>query len=250
MFNHRIMAFTTAAFLFLFLTTIDAFAGQQSRTGSYQGRKTSGTWQQDVHRAPGHVDRSSTWQNDRGQGSRVSEKNWNKEAETGSYSSTATRTDGKTTSRQGTVNKTGEGSYTVDGTRTGANGKVTGVEKTITRNPGGSSSVHSVYTGPEGKTKTDDRTIQKTEDGRNVTGTYSTSGGKSGSFESNVTRTETGVIKDQSLTNQDGNTWKRGINRTREGSTVSRDVTVTTPQGGTHSYTESVTVEKPAAPGN
>lgn len=47
----------------------------------------------------------------------MSEKNWNKEAGTGSYSSTTTRTDGKTTSRQGTVTKTGEGSYTVDGTR-------------------------------------------------------------------------------------------------------------------------------------
>ena len=148
----------------------------------------------------------------------MSEKNWNKAAGTGSYSSTTTRADGKTTSRQGTVTKTGEGSYIVDGTRTGANGKVTDVDKTITRNPGGSSSVHSVYTGPEGKTKTVDRTIQKTEDGHNVTGTYSTSGGKSGSFESNVTRTESGVVKDQSLTNQDGNTWKRGIHRTREGS--------------------------------
>ena len=54
----------------------------------------------------------------------MSEKNWNKAAGTGSYSSTTTRADGKTTSRQGTVTKTGEGSYIVDGTRTGANGKV------------------------------------------------------------------------------------------------------------------------------
>ena len=116
----------------------------------------------------------------------MSEKNWNKAAGTGSYSSTTTRADGKTTSRQGTVTKTGEGSYIVDGTRTGANGKVTDVDKTITRNPGGSSAVHSVYTGPEGKTKTVDRTIQKTEDGHNVTGTYSTSGGKSGSYKRSI----------------------------------------------------------------
>lgn len=80
----------------------------------------------------------------------MSEKNWNKEAGTGSYSSTTTRTDGMTTSRQGTVTKTGEGSYTVDGTRTGANGKVTDVDKTITRDPGEPSSVHSVNTGPAG----------------------------------------------------------------------------------------------------
>ncbi len=47
----------------------------------------------------------------------MSEKNWNKAAGTGRYSSTTTRADGKTTSRQGTVTKTGEGSYTIDGTR-------------------------------------------------------------------------------------------------------------------------------------
>jgi hypothetical protein len=55
------------------------------------------------------------------------------------------------------------------------------------------------------------------------------------------------VVKDQSLTNQDGKTWRRGINRTRDNNTVTREVNVTNPKGETRSYTESVSVDKPAA---
>jgi hypothetical protein len=243
--TNRIIAFATAALLTLLFISLDASAGQKSRSGSYQGHKTSGAWQQEVNRAPGQADRSTTWQNDQGQGSRLSQKQWNQEAGTGSYSSTTTRTDGGTASRQGTVTKTGQGSYTLDGTRTGPNGRVTDVDKSINKNPDGTTSVHSAFTGPQGNTKTVDSATRKTEDGRNVTGTYSTNGGKSGSFESNVTRSESGVVKDQSLTNQKGRTWKRGINRTRDDATVSRDVTVTNPQDRTRSYSQSVTVNKP-----
>jgi hypothetical protein len=121
------------------------------------------------------------------------------------------------------------------------------VDKSINRNPDGSTSVHSVYTGPQGRTKTVDSTIRKTEDGRRVTGSYSTSGGKSGAFESNVTRTESGVVKEQSRTDQDGQTWRRSIDRARDGDTVTRSVVVTNPKGETRSYSESVTVDKPAA---
>jgi len=88
--------------------------------------------------------------------------------------------------------------------------------------------------------------IYKTEDGRQVTGSYATSGGKSGSFESNVTRTEDDVAKEQSLTNQDGRTWKRSIHRARDANTVRRDVNVTSPDGQTRSHSESLTVDPPA----
>lgn len=244
MFN-RIIAFTTASWLLLFLVGMDAFAGQKSRSGSYQGRQTSGTWQQNGNRSPGHAERATVWQNERGHGSRVSERTWNKESGTGSYSATTTRADGKTSSRQGTVTKTGPDAYTVEGTRTGANGKVVEIDKNITRNPDGSRTVHSVTTGPEGGTRTSDSTVRKTEQGRSVTGTYATSGGKSGAFESHVTRTDNGVVKQQSVTNQDGQSLQRGIHRTREGGTIGREVTVTNPQGGTRTYTESVTVNPP-----
>jgi hypothetical protein len=243
MLGKRTAVFILAASLALGASCFEAYAGERSRSGSYQGAKTGGTWQQHSDRTPGHVDRSTTWQNERGQGSRVVEKNWNREAGTGSYSGTTTGADGRTTSRQGTVTRTGEGSYSVEGTRTRPDGKVVEVDRDIRRNPDGSTSVHSVTTGPEGRSRTVDSTTRKTEDGRSVTGTYSTSGGRSGSFDSNVTRTETGVVKSQSVTNQDGQTWRRGIDRTRQGGTVTREVDVTNPRGQTRSRTGSVTVD-------
>jgi hypothetical protein len=74
---------------------------------------------------------AGAWHDQNGQGSRVSQRNWNTEAGTGTYASTTTRANGKTNSRQGAITKTGEGIYTVDGTRTGASGKVADVDKTI-----------------------------------------------------------------------------------------------------------------------
>ncbi len=247
MFSRRIIAFTTAAFLISFLVSLDALAGQKSRSGGYQGHRTSGTWQQQINRSPGQAERTTHWQNERGQGSRLAEKNWDRQSGTGSYSATTTRADGKTGSRQGTVTRTGPGTYTVEGTRTGTNGKTSEVEKTITRNPDGSRAVQSITTGPEGGTRTVDSTVRKTEQGRGVTGVYSTSGGKSGAFESNVTRTDNGVIKEQSATNPDGQSRQRSIQRLREGGTVTREVTLTDPQGGTRTWNESVTVN-PRAP--
>jgi len=44
MFNRRVLAFTTAFFLLIFLGSNGVLAGQKTRSGSYQGRKTSGTW--------------------------------------------------------------------------------------------------------------------------------------------------------------------------------------------------------------
>ena len=57
----RIIAFIMAVFMVVILARLDAFAGPKSRSGSYQGRNTGGTWQQNVTRTPGHVDRSTTW---------------------------------------------------------------------------------------------------------------------------------------------------------------------------------------------
>ena len=230
-------------FLMLCFAVADVSAGGRIRSGSYQGPRSSGTWQQKVERTPGQVQRSTTWQNQHGPGSRVNTRYWNRESGTGGYSSTTTLGNGRTFTRQGTVTRNGQGLYTVDGTRTGPNGKVTNVKKTLTRNADGSASVHSVYTGPQGKTKNIDSTIQRTAQGRAVSGTYATSGGKSGTFDSKVTRTENGLVKEQSLTNQDGGNWHRNIIRTRQGDTVTRQAEVTNPLGQTRSHTSSATVD-------
>jgi hypothetical protein len=247
MVSKHIIRFIAAALCMLVFVVVDASAGGRVRSGSYQGRRSSGTWQQSVERAPGQVQRSTTWQNQRGQGSRVSSKDWNKESGTGSYSSTTTRANGQTASRQGTVTREGRGVYIVDGSRTGPNGKVTRVDRAVTRNSEGATSVHSVFTGAEGKSKSIDSTILRTEDGRTVTGTYATSGGKSGTFDSTVHRTENGLVKEQSRTNQDDKTWQREISRTYQDNAVNRQVIVTSPLGQTRGHTGSVTVDRPAA---
>jgi hypothetical protein len=239
----RYATLTIVVFLVLLMCGLDAFAGQRTRSGSYQGRKASGSFQQQVNRSPGHVERTTTWQNQRGQGSRTQQRSWDRNSGTGNYSSSTTRTDGRTYSREGTVTRTGDNTYQVEGTRTGPNGRSAEVEKTLTRNEDGTRSVHSVVTGPEGQSRTTDRTIQKTEDGRSVTGTYATSAGKSGTFESTVVHGEDGTVKTQSLTNQDGRTWNRRVHRQRQGNTINRDVTVENPDGLTRTHSESVTFD-------
>lgn len=241
--SKQIIRSIAVTFLVLSFVVAEVSAGGRVRSGSYQGPRSSGTWQQRVERTPGQVQRSTTWQNQRGQGSRVSTKYWNKESGTGDYSATTTLGNGRTLSRQGTVTRNGQGSYTVDGTRTGPNGKVTNVKKTLARNADGSTAVHSAYTGPQGKTKNIDSTIQRTAQGRAVSGTYATSGGKSGTFDSKVTRTENGLVKEQSLTNQDGRNWHRNIIRTRQGNTITRQAEVTNALGQTRSHTSSATVD-------
>jgi hypothetical protein len=75
--RYHLVGITLAAFLSLLNMEVGVSAGERSRSGKYQGRKTSGTWQQKTHRTRGHMDRSTTWQNERGQGSRTTQRNWN-----------------------------------------------------------------------------------------------------------------------------------------------------------------------------
>ena len=133
----------------VFFSQFQAQAGGRSRSGSYQGRYSSGTFQQQVNRSAGQAEHRITWQNQNGQGNRISSRQWNPESGSGSYSSTTTRANGKTSSRQGTVTHTGEGSYAVQGTRTGGNSNTnvyrTRRENTYTR--------RIRVTGPDGQTR-------------------------------------------------------------------------------------------------
>lgn len=72
------------------------FAGQKSRSGSYRGRKSSGTFQQDINRSKGKVEKNTTWKNEKGQGSRTVDENWDKQTGTGSRSATTTNPEGQT----------------------------------------------------------------------------------------------------------------------------------------------------------
>ena len=133
------------------------------------------------------MNRSTTVQSERGTAQRNVQRNWDRSSGKGTYSSETTGPGGKTVTRQGTVEKTGEGSYHQTGTITGPQGHTTDVDRTSTRNDDGSRTVNTTYTNEKGETKTVDKTITKTEDGRSMTGSYQTSTGKSGTIESKTT---------------------------------------------------------------
>jgi hypothetical protein len=231
------------AVLFSVLLFSNAQAGERTRSGKYQGKHSSGTFDTKVSREPGRLTKDTAWQNEKGQGARHMERNWDKEKGTGSYSSTTTNPDGKTTSRAGTVTRNEDGSLTQKVTVTGAQGKVTDLQRDMKKNEDGSRSVHSVYTKPNDETVTVDKTIKKTDTGRDVTGNYSSSTGKSGTFQSSSNVSEGKRTTSQSLTNQDGKTWKRNIDTAKEGDTINRTVTTTNPEGETKTFTQSVTLE-------
>ena len=242
--NHRWIIFTAIGVILVFSACFDAIAGGGSRSGSYQGRFTSGTFQQQVNRGAGQAERRTTWQNQNGQGSRVSNRQWNRETGSGSYSSTTTRANGNTSSRQGTVTRTGEGSYAIQGTRTGVNGNTVDVNRSVTRNDDDSRSGSTTYTGPNGQSAVIDRTTVKTPDGRHTTGTYNSGRGNSGTFDADVSRSEGTVTKNQSLTSQDGRTWQRNVYRTREQNTFTRQVRSAGPSGQTREAVQNVTVDQ------
>lgn len=223
--------------------TQSGFARERSRSGSYQGKRSKGTFQQNTSRSKGKAAKGTTWQSEKGQGTRQSQKAWDKETGTGTYSSSTTGPDGKSASRSGTVVRNEDGTYSAKGQVTGPKGNVAEVDKTITKNEDGTRSVQTSYTGSQGKTATVNKTSQKTEAGREVTGTYSTGAGKSGSFQSSSTVSDGSIVKSQSLTNQDDKVVQRSVETSVEGHTATRNVEMVGPEGETNSNTQSVTLD-------
>lgn len=222
----------------------EAQAKERKMSGSYQGKKAKGTFQKKVDREPGQVKKKTNWQNERGEGTRESERKWNKETKSGTYSSGTTTAGGKKFSREGTVTKTGQGAYTQQGTITGPNGKTGTVERNSVRNEDGSRSVDTTYTGPGGNTLDSQKKITYEDGERNVEGRYSSSTGKSGTFGSKSKIEDGKLITERSLTNQDGKTWRQDVEIDRDGNTITRDVTNTNPWGESRSFNQSVTIEE------
>jgi hypothetical protein len=239
--NRTLSVFLAVAFLFVLIS--EAPAGEKSRSGTYKGKHSSGTFEKKVSREPGRVTKDATWQSDKGQGTRHMERNWDKEKGTGTYASSTTRPDGKTTSSTGSMTRNEDGSYSQKGTIIGPKGNATDVQRDMKKNEDGSRSVHSVYTKPNDETVTVDKTIKKTETVREATGNYSSSTGKSGTFQSTSAVSDGKRTTNQSLTNQDGKTWQRRIETAKEGDTINRSVTTTNPEGETKTFTQSVTLD-------
>ena len=125
---------------------------------------------------------------------------------------------GNMRSSESAITKTGDGSYTVEGTRTGPAGHTTTVDRTVAKQADGSYDIHSTYTGEGGNTLTTDKSVQRTQDGRTVTGTYETSTGKEGAFAGSVTHEDGTITKTKAIVTSDGKTLERSRTLTLDGS--------------------------------
>ncbi len=195
------------------------FARERSASGTYSGRRGSGTVEKNVSRNKGSSAKTTTWQNERGEGSSESSRSWNKETKTGTYSSRATGAGGRTVSSEGTFSRNEDGSLSQQGAVTGSKGKTADVSRTVSKNEDGSRDVQAVYTDESGKSST-------------VSSTVSHQNGE--------------IVADRTLTGQDGNTWTQHSEVAKEGDTVSREVTNSNPEGEAHSYNQSFTFGEPA----
>lgn len=136
--------------LVAFTSSVDA--GERNRSGTYQTERGSGTWQNKVNRdGKGNLTGETTWQNHRGEGSSIRNRNFDPETRTGNSSRTTTNAQGQTatTNKSFTGNQDGTGG-TVTGSRTGYSGNTQDLNKTYTKNEDGSVTVNTSVTGEKG----------------------------------------------------------------------------------------------------
>lgn len=199
--------------LFLYTHPTNAFARDRFREGFWAtsgGR--SGTFQRNVYRQPGLGAHSTTWQNSGGgQGYHTGVNTWSRQTGTCTHNSSTTYANGKTSSSQGTLTKTGPGSYSYSGTHTGVNGNTTSINKTATRTGNGTGTIDTTYTGPHGKTATKDKTITRNGNGTaSVNTTYTGPNGKSAVKDKTVMRTPNGHASVSTTVGPNGKTRSTG----------------------------------------
>ena len=148
-----------------------SLARDRRRSGSYSGEKTSGTFQQNNSRKRREINRDLSLQNEKGQGSREYHRDFDKKPGTGSYSSSSTYANGKTSSNTGTIKRNEDGSFTLEGDFSRIRGKTGSVEKNIIKNDDGSWSADATYTSSN-KTLTVNKVIEKDDKGKTVNGSY------------------------------------------------------------------------------
>lgn len=132
------------------------------RKGSYTtSTGASGTGSSTTTLSRGGASTKGVWTNAAGgKGAWQSQDKWNKATKSGTFSGTATRPNGATSTWQGTSTKTAPGVFTSGGTVTLANGKQVTFKGTETRTAPGTWSGQQVITSPAGKTV--DRNINTT----------------------------------------------------------------------------------------
>jgi hypothetical protein len=140
-----------------------------NRKGSYSSSTgATGTGASTTTLTKGAASTKGSWTNAAGgKGTWQGQRNWNRATQSGTFSGSATRPNGATSTWQGTTTRTAPGVFSSGGTITLANGKQETFESTDTRVAPGTWDKQQVITTASGKTI--DRTVDTTVSGGNGT---------------------------------------------------------------------------------
>jgi len=216
----------------LLISTNSTFAATnrqhvRTRTGTYQtSNGKSGTFSETRTHQPGQTQREATITNQDGKtATRESTRTWDKSTGTGTVSKEKTLPNGKTSSQEGTITKTGDNTFESKGT----------------------------LTGPNGKTSTYDTVTTKTADGRTTQGTITGPNGKQATISGSTEKLGSGEIeRTRSITGPNGKTESKAIDtKVNPDGSGTRTVQITKPDGTKETRTETfTTTSAPASPGN
>ena len=235
---------TTAFAVVLAIAVPSTFAAQshtRTRTGTFQDSNgNSGTTTSSTTRSPGSRQHTATWTNQNGQtGSHTSDSTWNKTAETGTFSSGTTLTNGKTDARQGTVTETAPNTYQIQGTNTGFNGKTSTFDLTKTKTDTGSSTTGTI-TGPKGGVSNLNSTTTTNSNGYTKDTTITGPNGGQTKIDTSLTKTPGEVVKNKEVTLPNGKTDDRIVDtKYNADGSGTRTIENTGPDGKTNTRTET-----------
>jgi hypothetical protein len=162
-----------------------------NRNGSYStSLGASGTGSSSTTVSKGAASTKGSWTNAAGgKGTWLSKRNWNKSTQSGTFSGSATRPNGATSTWQGTSTRTAPGVFSSGGTITLANGKQETFKSTDTRVAPGTWDKQQVLTTANGKTI--DRAVDTTVSGGNGTSTATSTLPDGQTVSSNASFTQT-----------------------------------------------------------
>jgi hypothetical protein len=165
-----------------------------SRKGAYSASDgASGTGSSTTTLSKGAAKTTGAWTNAAGgKGTWLNQRNWNRSTQSGTYSGSATRPNGATSTWQGTTTRTAPGVFSSGGTITLANGKQVIVKSTDTRVSPGNWTNQQVITTPSGQTI--DRTVDSTVTPGNVTSTATSTLPNGQTVSSNASITQTATL--------------------------------------------------------
>ncbi len=183
----------------LSLAVVPEASAARERARSAKGDR-GGSAESRTKRDRGNVERDTTWTNPAGgTGQHSYDRNWDPSTGTGTVAASTTRANGATSSREGTLTKTGPGSVASQGTFTRANGTTGTYQGSTTKTDTGRETARSATTS-NGKTVSSAITTAKTDTGASRTAVRTGPNGGTSTAQTDVTKTDTGYTADRTVT--------------------------------------------------